>query len=140
MAQHIVIHNIVNGADSTLYAKTHATDVAIDPFTNGTNTYTQLQELLSNLGSLAFEDYVALNVATSSNYGIVRVVDTNANSSDSVPSSKALHDVAATKVGTTGNETVAGEKNFSSGLYTNNLKITRNATTNTTTFEIVSGS
>ena len=139
MAQHIVIHNIVNGVDTNnLYFRTHASDVVINPFTNGLSTYNDLQTLLSNLGSLAFEDYVALNVASSSNYGIVRVQDVNTNSSDSVPSSKALYDTAATKVNNTGNEEIAGEKDFTAGLITGGLRITRNAATHVTTLEIVS--
>ena len=86
---------------------------------------TSLADLIDSLGNLAFEDYVALNVSSETNYGLVKMSNTDSDATDTVPTSKYIHDnVVAPMVTTTGSQTISGVKTFSNGLNVGSSEIT----------------
>jgi hypothetical protein len=99
-----------------------------------------LEDLISALGSLAFEDYVALNVSDENNYGLVKISNTDSTNTDTVPSSSYIHTALSNKVGTTGNESIAGVKNFTNGIQIAGQNITYDSSTDTFTYGTLSQS
>lgn len=93
-----------------------------------------LEDLINALGTLAFEDYVALNVSTEENYGLVRITNSDSTATNMVPTAKLLHDSMATKMSLAGSETVTGTKTFSNGLVLGNIPISYDSTSDTMTF------
>lgn len=147
----VAIHSLIKHKNGNtiipLYPTNTSNDVQIDVTGNSNIPSTQedpittLDDLINSLGSLAFEDAVALKVGSDTEYGLVRMTDTLSNTGeDVVPTSAAVNTGLAGKVSNTGDETVAGVKTFSSTVVCNTtvqiagIKITRDALTETTTF------
>lgn len=98
---------------------------------------TDLKDLINALGSLAFEDYVALNVSDETNYGLVKIASADSASDETVPTSGVVHSVKQTAdnaVAKTGNENVSGVKNFTNGVQINGQNISYNQSTNVFTY------
>ena len=77
-----------------------------------------LDELIDNLGTLAFEDGITIPNAGTDTFGVVKLKATYNNVSDtesalSVAGATALNQSV---VHTTGNETISGMKNFQDGV------------------------
>jgi hypothetical protein len=95
---------------------------------------TTLKDLINALGSLAFEDYVALNVSSEDNYGVVKITNADSEATDVVPSAKLVHDELGGKVSTTGNESIAGVKTFSDGIKVGTQNVSYDQLTDTITY------
>ena len=146
----IAIHSLINHKSGNtvipLYPTNTSNDVQIDVTgndnipTSENNPIETLDDLIMSLGSLAFEDAVALKVGSDTEYGLVRMTDSLSNTGeDVVPTSSAVNSGLAGKVSTTGDETVAGVKTFSDRVVCTTvdvagIRISRNAITETTTF------
>lgn len=148
--RHIRIKSIEGNNVDILYPRNLAEDVIINgsDYTNVPNSVTNLDDLLTQLGELAFEDSVAMNVGNGDEYGLVKTSDATNESdlvleegesySDYVPTSRALFDTRdsintslSNKVSTSGNETISGVKTFTDGIVIGNIKISYDSTTNT---------
>jgi hypothetical protein len=90
-----------------------------------------LEDLINALGSLAFEDYVALNVSDESNYGVVKISNTDSTATDTVPTSSYVHNELGGKVSTTGNQSISGVKSFTDGIQIAGQPLTYDADTDT---------
>ena len=144
---HIRIRNKEGNDLDILYPQSTPQDVIIDysNYTSVPSTVENLDDLLAQLGDLAFEDSVAMNVGTGSEYGLVRtsnatsssglVLESGETAEDFVPTCKALFDVADSKVSTSGNETISGVKTFSDGIVIGNIRISYNENTHTLVYE-----
>jgi hypothetical protein len=132
--------------DVIIYKKNGNTRERLNPVTNDDRIditsnssklpsgITTVKELIDALGSLAFEDYVALNVSDESNYGLVKISSADSSSDETVPTSAVVHAVKTTaenKVSLTGAENVSGVKNFTSGISVAGQPVAYDASTQT---------
>lgn len=114
----IRIHQINGNDDVILYPQTLDTNILIDTsnpsIPSGT---TSVQQLVDELGGLAFEDTLGTNIDTGTTYAALRTSDDpTKNDSDIVASSKAVTTVHNNAVHITDDESVAGVKAFGDGI------------------------
>lgn len=114
----IRIHQINGDDDVIMYPQTLDTNILVDTSNpNVPSSVTSVNELVSDLGGLAFEDNVAVNVDTSTEYGVIRATDDpTANDSDLMATSKAVSAVNSSAVKITSNQEVDGVKAFNDGI------------------------
>ena len=120
-SMNVVLYKKQGSVNSKMYPQTNDTRVEITSASQKLpDNITTLDELIDALGSLAFEDYVALNVSDETNYGLVKMSNTDSEATDTVPTSKFVHDGFAGKVSKTGDETISGIKTFTDGIKVGN--------------------
>lgn len=146
----ITMKSIDGSNVEVLYPETLPENVLITPsdYTNVPVSVNNLDDLLSQLGELAFEDSVAMNVGSGEEYGLVRTSNATQASDltlgqgeaaeDFVPTSKALFDLRTSlesqissiqtntdgKMSLTGDETISGVKTFSDGIVIGGVRLT----------------
>ncbi len=122
-ALNVVLYKKNGNSNSEMYPLTQDHRVGItSESANLPDNINTLEDLIDALGSLAFEDYVALNVSDDTHYGLVKIANADSEATDTVPTSKYLHDSLAGKVSTTGNETISGIKTFTDGIKVGSLE------------------
>ncbi len=114
----IRIHQLVGNDDVILYPQTLDTNILIDTsnpsIPSGTSS---VQQLVDELGGLAFEDTLGTNIDTGTTYAALRTSDDpTKNDSDIVASSKAVSTVNNSVVHITNDESVNGVKAFGDGI------------------------
>ena len=120
-SMNVVLYKKQGNVISEMYPKNNDTRVEITSASQKLpDNITTLDELIDALGSLAFEDYVALNVSDETNYGLVKMSNADSEATDTVPTSKFVHDSLAGKVSKTGDETISGVKTFADGIKVGN--------------------
>ena len=130
---HVQLSKMHNNNKTVLYPITKDSTVMIDEnvVPSGLDNIETLNDLISQLGSLAFEDYVALNVGNSTNYGLVKITTaiTNVSDPDIVPTVGAVYNAINSL--RTANEDISGVKNFTNGIKISGVPITYDSTTQT---------
>lgn len=131
--QHVQMSTLHNNSKTVMYPITSDSSVMIDEdiVPSGLSNIRNLNDLISQLGSLAFEDYVALNVGTDVNYGLVKITNsiTNSQDQDVVPTVGAVY--TAINNLKTANEDITGVKNFVNGIQISGVPITYDSNTQT---------
>lgn len=114
----IRIHQINGNDDVIMYPQTLDTNIIVDTSNPSVPSgISSISELVSDLGGLAFEDSVAVNVDTSTEYSVLRTTDDpTADDSDLIATSKAVSTLDASAVKVTSNQEVDGVKAFSDGI------------------------
>lgn len=117
--QHIRAHSKDgNGASKNISFHSQDNDVSItssnQTLPSGTTT---LRGLIDSLGALAFEDEIELDVASTEAYGVTQLsnVINDQTEEGKAATTKAVSEVNNAAVHNTGNEDIAGVKNFSTG-------------------------
>lgn len=116
------IHAVMKALDNNknnvnVYHQNYDVDVKISPNAKIPNTISTLDDLIDELGDLAFEDNIDIPEADTTQAGVVQLSDaTNSNSSETAATSKAVYNVATSMVNKTSNEDVSGIKRFTNGI------------------------
>lgn len=132
----VVLHKKTGDSYDTLLPLTNDKRITITSSSSKIpENINSLEELIDALGSLAFEDYVALNVSDETSYGLVKLTNSDSEATDTAPTAKLLHDSMAAKVSMSGAETINGVKTFADGIKIGNTNtITYNASTDTVSY------
>lgn len=113
-------HVALDGSVTEVYTQTDDKSIIITSANeNIPDNIGTLEELEDELGALAFEDEIEIPVATTTQAGVTMLsnatTDTTPAAATKAATSKAVNDVNAGAVHTTGDENVAGVKTFTSG-------------------------
>ena len=113
------IHNIVGNTDDTIYPVTE--DSVVNLTSNNSKLpegVENLRDIVDELGKLAFEDTVVIPAGTTTVPGVVELSNTTNDTTETTKAAtvKAVSEVNANAVHTSGDEIVAGTKNFTDGI------------------------